>query len=116
MGRIMKFLKTLFIAFITTTAAISLQAADLNVATIDPQAALLSTNFAKKEIEELENSDEWKEVIEELQAKANEAREIQEKTQKDGPTMSDDEKQDAAQKFQFSSTRYKLSKRKNNSF
>ena len=28
------------------------------------------------------------------------AREIQEKTQKDGPTMSDDEKQDAAQKFQ----------------
>jgi Skp family chaperone for outer membrane proteins len=35
-----------------------------------------------------------------LQAKANEAREIQEKTQKDGPTMSDDEKQDAAQKFQ----------------
>ncbi len=96
----MKFLKTLFIAFITTTAAISLQAADLNVATIDPQAALLSTNFAKKEIEELENSDEWKEVIEELQAKANEAREIQEKTQKDGPTMSDDEKQDAAQKFQ----------------
>ena len=78
----MKFLKTLFIAFVTTTAAISLQAADLNVATIDPQAALLSTNFAKKEIEELENSDEWKEVIEELQAKANEAREIQEKTQK----------------------------------
>ena len=48
----MKFLKTLFIAFVTTTAAISLQAADLNVATIDPQAALLSTNFAKKEIEE----------------------------------------------------------------
>ncbi len=35
-----------------------------------------------------------------MQAKANEAREIQEKTQKDGPTMSDDEKQDAAQKFQ----------------
>ena len=35
-----------------------------------------------------------------MQAKANEAREIQEKTQKDGPTMSDEEKQDAAQKFQ----------------
>ena len=49
----MKFLKTLFIAFITTTAAISLQAADLNVATIDPQAALLSTNFAKKKLKNL---------------------------------------------------------------
>ena len=34
----------------------------------------------KKELEELENSEEWKEVVEELQAKAGEAREIQEKT------------------------------------
>ncbi len=32
---------------------------------------------------ELENSDEWKEVVEELQAKAAEARDIQEKAQKD---------------------------------
>jgi len=100
MGKNMKFLKTLFVATITTLFTITLQSADLNVATLDPQAALFSTNVAKKELEELENSDEWKEVVEELQAKATEAREIQEKTQKDGPTMSDEEKQNAAQKFQ----------------
>ena len=99
-GKNVKFLKTLFVATITTLFTITLQSADLNVATLDPQAALFSTNVAKKELEELENSDEWKEVVEELQAKATEAREIQEKTQKDGPTMSDEEKQDAAQKFQ----------------
>ena len=80
----MKFLKTLFVATITTLFTLTLQSADLNVATLDPQAALFSTNVAKKELEELENSDEWKEVVEELQAKATEAREIQEKTQKDG--------------------------------
>ena len=38
--------------------------------------------------------------MEELQAKAAEARDIQEKAQKDGPTMSDQEKQEAAQKLQ----------------
>ncbi len=96
----MKFLKTLFVAIIATLFTITLQSADLNIATLDPQGALFSTNVAKKELEELENSDEWKEVVEELQSKATEAREIQEKTQKDGPTMSDEEKQDAAQKFQ----------------
>ena len=99
-GKNMKFLKTLFVATITTLFTITLQSADLNIATLDPQAALFSTNVAKKELEELENSDEWKEVVEELQEKATEAREIQEKTQKDGPTMSDEEKQEAAQKFQ----------------
>ena len=67
-------------AVLFTTTAYS---ADLNIATLDPQAALFSTNVAKKELEELENSEEWKEVVEELQAKATEAREIQEKTQKD---------------------------------
>ena len=96
----MKFFKTIFAAITASLFSFTLYSADLNIATLDPQGALLSTNVAKQEIEELENSDEWKEVVEELQAKANEAREIQEKTQKDGPTMSDEEKQDAAQKFQ----------------
>ena len=80
--------------------ALPISAVDLNIATLDPQAALFSTNVAKQELEELENSDEWKEVVEELQAKAAEARDIQEKAQKDGPTMSDQEKQEAAQKLQ----------------
>ena len=57
--------------------SLPLTAADLNIATLDPQAALFNTNVAKKELEELENSDEWKEVVEELQAKATEARDIQ---------------------------------------
>ena len=96
----MKFFKTLFVVLTASFFTFALQSADLNIATLDPQAALFSTNVAKKELEDLENSDEWKEVVEELQAKATEAREIQERTQKDGPTMSDEEKQEAAQKFQ----------------
>ena len=56
--------------------SLPLSAADLNIATLDPQAALFSTNVAKQELEELENSDEWKEVVEELQAKAAEARAV----------------------------------------
>jgi len=96
----MKSFKSFFVVITTSLFALTLHSADLNIATLDPQAALFSTNVAKKELEELENSEEWKEVVEELQAKLGEAREIQEKTQKDGPTMSDEEKQEAAQKFQ----------------
>ena len=96
----MKLLKTIFLTITATIVSLGIYSADLNIATLDHQAALFSTNVAKKELEELENYEEWKEVVEELQAKANDAREIQEKTQKDGPTMSDEEKQDAAQKFQ----------------
>lgn len=96
----MKFFKTILISIMAVLFATATYSADLNIATLDPQAALFSTNVAKKELEELENSEEWKEVVEELQAKATEAREIQEKTQKDGPTMSDEDKQEAAQKFQ----------------
>ena len=96
----MKFFKTILISIMAVLFTATAYSADLNIATLDPQAALFSTNVAKKELEELENSEEWKEVVEELKAKATEAREIQEKTQKDGPTMSDEDKQEAAQKFQ----------------
>ena len=96
----MKFFKTILISIMAVLFTATAYSSDLNIATLDPQAALFSTNVAKKELEELENSEEWKEVVEELQAKATEAREIQEKTQKDGPTMSDEDKQEAAQKFQ----------------
>ena len=82
MGRNMKLFKTFFITFMASILALGISSAELNIATLDPQAALFSTNVAKKELEELENSDEWKEVVEELQAKASEAREIQEAAQK----------------------------------
>ena len=59
----MKFIKqTLLTILAILLASLSLSAAELNIATLDPQAALFSTNVAKKELEELENSDEWKEV------------------------------------------------------
>jgi Skp family chaperone for outer membrane proteins len=112
----MKFFKTIFIALTASLFTFTLPAADLNIATLDPQAALFSTNVAKKELEELENSDEWKEVVEELQDKATEAREIQEKTQKDGPTMSDEDKQEPAQKFQSLQQDINFLRKKTNQF
>ena len=97
----MDFIKrNLLLPLILLLAPLSIYAVDLNIATIDPQAALLSTDIAKQEIEDLQNSKEWKEVADELQVKVTEAREIQEKTQKEGPTMSDEEKQEAAKRFQ----------------
>jgi outer membrane protein len=92
--------RKLLLPLILMLAPISVFSADLNIATIDPQAALLSTDVAKQEIEDLQNSKEWKEVAEELQTKVTEAREIQEKTQKEGPTMSDEDKQEAGKRFQ----------------
>ena len=74
--------------------------ADINIATIDPQNALLSTEVAIQKFEEMQNSKEWTEIAEELQAKETEAREIQERTQKEGPTMSDEDKQEAGKRFQ----------------
>jgi outer membrane protein len=79
---------------------LGIYSADLNIATIDPQNALLSTEIAKQEFEEMQNSKEWTEIAEELQAKETEAREIQERTQKEGPTMSDEDKQEAGKRFQ----------------
>jgi len=81
----MKFFKTILISIMAVLFTATAYSADLNIATLDPQAALFSTNVAKKELEELENSEEWKEVVEELQAKATEAREIQEKNPKRRP-------------------------------
>jgi outer membrane protein len=78
----------------------SIYSADLNIATIDPQAALLQTDVAKQEFEEMQNSKEWAEISEELQGKETEAREIQEKLQKEGPTMSDEQKQESGKRFQ----------------
>tara|TARA_B100001146_G_scaffold193149_1_gene179569 strand:+ start:2853 stop:3383 length:531 start_codon:yes stop_codon:yes gene_type:complete len=92
--------KNILLTLMLIFTPFGIYSADLSIATIDPQQALLSTEIAKQEFEEMQNSKEWTEVAEELQAKETEAREIQEKTQKEGPTMSDEEKQEAGKRFQ----------------
>ena len=79
-----------------------LQAAEIedgSIAVIDAQSAIFGTEASKQAFEELSASKEWKEVEEDLQLKINEATEIQEKLQKEGPTMSDDEKLDAQKRL-----------------
>ena len=92
--------RNLILSLMLIFTPLSVYSADLNIATIDPQTALLSTEVAIQAIEEMQNSKEWKEVAEELQAKNAEAREIQERNQKEGPTMSEEEKQAAGKRFQ----------------
>ena len=92
--------RNLMLSLMLIFAPLSVYSADLNIATIDPQTALLSTEVAIQAIEEMQNSKEWTEVAEELQAKNTEAREIQERNQKEGPTMSDEDKQAAGKRFQ----------------
>tara|TARA_B100000470_G_scaffold111769_1_gene86192 strand:- start:110 stop:646 length:537 start_codon:yes stop_codon:yes gene_type:complete len=80
----------------------SMQAAEIedgSIAVIDAQSAIFGTEASKQAFEELSASKEWKEVEEDLQLKINEATEIQEKLQKEGPTMSDDEKLDAQKRL-----------------
>ena len=80
----------------------SMQAAEIedgSIAVIDAQSAIFGTEASKQAFEELSESKEWKEVEEDLQLKINEATEIQEKLQKEGPTMSDDEKLDAQKRL-----------------
>ena len=71
------------------------------IAVLDVQAALIGTEASKKAFEELSNSKDWKEVAEELQLKLKIAiaDEIQENVQKEGPTMSDEDKVDAQKRL-----------------
>jgi len=81
---------------------ISLQAEEIesgSIAVIDVEVAIFGTEASKQAFEELATSKEWKEVEEDLQLKINEATEIQEKLQKEGPTMSDNEKLDAQKRL-----------------
>ena len=81
---------------------ISLQAEEIesgSIAVIDVEVAIFGTEASKQAFEELTASKEWKEVEEDLQLKINEATEIQEKLQKEGPTMSGDEKLDAQKRL-----------------
>ena len=70
-----------------------------SIAVIDVEVAIFGTEVSKQAFEELAASKEWKEVEEDLQLKINEATEIQEKLQKEGPTMSGDEKLDAQKRL-----------------
>ena len=65
-----KFFKTLFVVLTTSFFTFTLQSADLNVATLDPQAALFSTNVAKKELEELERKNRVQERLHSLKRKS----------------------------------------------
>jgi len=88
------------LTFISIFLSFNVLAAELEgIAIIDVEAAILSTELSKQAFEELSNSKEWKEVSEEFQAKVDEAKEIAEKVQKDGTTMSDDEKLDAQKRL-----------------
>lgn len=113
----MKLIKrTLLTASALLLMSMNTYSAEMNIGVIDQQLALFGTNYAAKEFEELQNSEEFKEVQEERQAKINEAQELQEKGQKDGPTMSDEEKQEMGLKLQSLSQDIKFLNEKTNQF
>ena len=96
----MRFLKQyLLLILLIALIPFSALSEEGSIAVIDVQSALLSTEASKQAFEELSNSKEWKEVAEELQLKLNEAKEIQEKAKKEGPTMSDEEKLEAQKRL-----------------
>ena len=87
-------MKKLLIALVGVLLLATVQAQDLkgSIAVLDPNAALTSTEHAILAVEELRSTKEWKEVEEDLQIKFNEYKDIQENLEKEGPTMSDEEK------------------------
>tara|TARA_B100000678_G_scaffold180642_1_gene150775 strand:- start:1384 stop:1953 length:570 start_codon:yes stop_codon:yes gene_type:complete len=101
-GEIMNFKKQILVLVITMLIPFALSAEEAvggSIAVIDVEAAILSTEASKQAFEELSTSKEWKEVDEDLQLKINEAKDIQEKLQKEGPTMSDEDKLDAQKRL-----------------
>ena len=91
--------KYLLAALLLVLLPLNVFSEEVNIAVLDVQTALLGTEASKQAFEELSNSKDWKEVAEELQVKLNEAKEIQEKAQKEGPTMSDEEKIEAQKRL-----------------
>ena len=98
----MKFIKQLLLLPIIFACFIlaAEEDSEVSIAVIDVEAAILGTEASKQAFEELATSKEWKEVEEDLQLKINEATEIQENLQKEGPTMSEDQKIDAQKRLQ----------------
>jgi len=98
----MNLIKSLIILVVSLLISVALQAEDIeigSIAVIDVEAAIYGTEASRQAFEELSTSKEWKEVEEDLKLKINEANEIQEKLQKEGPTMSEDEKLDSQKRL-----------------
>ena len=94
--------KKLLITLVGVLLLASVQAEDFKdgyIAVVDVPTALMSTEHARQAVEELKSSKEWKEIDEDLLIKYNEAKEIQESGEKEGPTMSDEEKLEAQKRL-----------------
>ena len=94
--------KSLIVFLASMLIPFSLQAEEIEVgsiAVIDVEVAIYGTEASKQAFEELQASKEWKEVEEDLKLKINEANEIQDRLQKEGPTMSDEEKVEAQKRL-----------------
>ena len=93
--------RNILLTLVLIFAPLSVYSADLNIATIDPQHSLdyllMLLNKNSKKCKILKNGLKYQKNC---KAKETEAREIQERNQKEGPTMSDEEKQEASKRFQ----------------
>ena len=79
--------------------------AELKVAVLDVQTAVLSSDEAKKFIEQVKKETGPDE--EKLKGISEEGRKLQERMQKDGPIMSEDEKRKLAEKIEEKAVNYK---------
>ncbi len=69
------------------------------VAIISADIILTNTEVARRNFEELSASEGWKEVEEDRKLKLSEAKEIEDKIKKEGPTMSEQEKVDNQKRY-----------------
>ena len=70
------------------------------MAVIDYQAIFFGTDEARQAFEELQESDEYKEITDDIALKDGERKDAADKLEKDGPTMSESEKADLYKKIQ----------------
>ena len=70
------------------------------MAVIDYQAIFFGTDAARQAFEELQESDEYKEITDDIALKDGERKDTADKLEKDGPTMSESEKADLYKKIQ----------------
>lgn len=80
-------------------------AAEMKIAVLDVQTAVLSSDEAKKFIEQVKKETGPDE--EKLKSISEEGRKLQERMQKDGPVMSEDEKRKLAEKIEEKAVNYK---------
>ena len=70
------------------------------MAVIDYQAIFFGTDVARQAFEELQESDEYKEITDDIALKDGERKDSADNLEKDGPTMSESEKADLYKKIQ----------------